>query len=81
MAREPDSDRLTLDQKIEGSNPYSPATTTTCWGVEDKRPQHLVGGPVFARAARSKSGPRKSGALVLSVKRSFVRLTLPDLCA
>jgi hypothetical protein len=29
----------------------------------------------------SRAGPRKSGALVLSVKRSLVRLTLPDLCA
>ena len=26
MARERDSDRLTLDQEIEGSNPSSPAT-------------------------------------------------------
>jgi hypothetical protein len=27
------------------------------------------------------AGLRKSGALVLSVKRPFVRLTLPELCA
>ena len=33
---------LTLDQEIEGSNPSSPANTTTCWGVDKNPPQHLV---------------------------------------
>jgi hypothetical protein len=43
---------------------------------------HLVSAPVHHRCLGPRAAvPEKSGALVLRVKRSFVRLTLPSLCA
>ena len=45
-AREPDSDRQTLDQEIEGSNPSSPANTTTPSGLATPPPRLIVSAPV-----------------------------------
>jgi hypothetical protein len=42
MASEPDSDRLTLDQEIEGSNPSSPANTHDLLSSSNGEAQHLV---------------------------------------
>jgi hypothetical protein len=90
LAREHDSDRLSLDQEIEGSNPSSPANIhNLLWSGDSPTTTGCVGAGCVSRPIGSMTDLPKSGALDLNVKRPFVRLTLsrlsrlthPDSCA
>jgi hypothetical protein len=61
------------DRRFES---FLASQTTTCWGIDEGRPQQVVSAPVGHRGCLDRSAVSENQAhSFLSVKRSFVRLT------